>query len=117
MKTEMATSLIANERIEQLSTLALIVGVLAVFQWQWQWLFSIGLILLAVGTLGTLASQVINKNNLPRILERLSVIGMMVGILGMLQAWHIWLYENGFYLVALSTIGFIVVSHIDSPNE
>jgi hypothetical protein len=43
-------------------------------------------------------------------------VGMMVGILGMLQAWHIWLYENGFYVLALSTLAFIIVSHVGSPE-
>jgi hypothetical protein len=42
---------------------------------------------------------------------------MMIGILGMLQPWQIWLYENGFYVLGISTLGFIIVSHIPSPQE
>lgn len=115
MKTE--NSLIDAERIEQFSTLALVAGVLLIFQTWYQGLSWLGLTLLAIGVLGTLTAQAINKNYIARIIERMTVIGMMIGILGMLQTWQIWMYENGFYLLALSTLGFIIVSHIGSPDE
>ncbi|MGJ3239900.1 MAG: hypothetical protein ACFE0Q_14405 [Anaerolineae bacterium] len=116
MKTD-TPRMLDIERLEQLSVILLAIGVLAVFQWGWQWLYVLGLVLLVVGTLGDFAGQLIKRNYIARIIERLTVIGMMVGILGMLQPWHIWLYENGFYMVALSTIGFIVVSHISTPED
>lgn len=115
MKTEANSGFFDAERIEQFSTLALILGVVAVFQWGIASLYWLGLLLLALGTVGTLASQVLQKNYLARIIERMTVVGMMVGILGMLQPWQIWLYENGFYVLAISTLGFIIVSHIGSP--
>lgn len=116
MQTENNTPALNGERIEQISMLSLAVGVLAVFQSGVAGLSTIGLLLLAVGTIGILVAQVIQRNYPARIIERLTVVGMMVGILGMLQPWQIWLYENGFYLLALSTLGFIVVSHIGSPE-
>ncbi len=117
MKTEANSGFFDVERIEQFSTLALILGVLAIFQWGIASLYWIGLLLIGLGTIGTLYSQVMRKNYLARIIERMTVVGMMVGILGMLQPWQIWLYENGFYILALSTLGFIIVSHIGSPDE
>jgi len=118
MKTEMNSAPFFDaERVEQLSTLSLAVGVLLVFQWAYSWLFPVGLLLLVIGTIGTLAGQVIQKNYIARVIERMTVVGMMVGILGMLQPWQIWLYENGFYVLAISTLAFIIVSHIGSPEE
>lgn len=117
MKTEANSGFFDVERIEQFSTLALILGVLAIFQWGVANLYWLGLLLIGLGTIGTLYSQVMQKNYLARIIERMTVVGMMVGILGMLQPWQIWLYENGFYILALSTLGFIIVSHIGSPDE
>lgn len=116
MKTETNSTFLDAEQIEQLSTLALIPGVLAVFQWGYSWLFPVGLFLLVIGTAGTLAGQVLQRNHIARIVERMMVVGMMVGILGMLQPWHILLYQYGFYVLALSTLSFIIVSHIESPD-
>ncbi len=116
MKIETREAVVSSERVEQLSTLALIAGVIFVFQWSFQWLYVIGVGLLIVGSVGTFISQVMKKQPMIRILERMTTVGMMVGILGMLQSWDIWLYENGFYLLALSTLGFIIVSHISSPE-
>lgn len=117
MKTKNNTTFFDHERIEQVSTLVLIPGVLAVFQWGYSWLFPIGLFLLAIGTAGTLVGQVLQRNHIARIVERMMVVGMMVGILGMLQPWHILLYQYGFYVLALSTLSFIIVSHIESPDD
>ena len=118
MKTEVnAAPFFDAERVEQVSTLSLVAGLLLVFQWGYSWLFPVGLALLAIGTIGTLAGQVIQKTYVARILERMMVVGMMVGIVGMLQAWQIWFYENGFYILGISTLGFIIVSHIGSPEE
>ena len=36
--------------------------------------------------------------------------------LGMLQPWHIWLYENGFYVLGISTLAFIIALHIETPT-
>ncbi|MEM9955434.1 MAG: hypothetical protein AAF846_27780 [Chloroflexota bacterium] len=105
-----------SERIEQLSVFALVLGILFIFQWWTQSLYSVGLALLIIGSVGTLASQVMQKRKIVQILERLSVVGMMVGIAGMLQPWQIWLYENGFYLLLIATVGFIILSHMDTSE-
>jgi len=115
MKTESSPAFLDHERIEQISTISLILGVLFIFQWGFQALSTVGLLLLAIGAAGTLAGQVIQRNYLARIVERMAVVGMMVGIAGMLQPWHILLYQNGFYVLAISTLTFIIVSHINSP--
>jgi Na+/proline symporter len=117
MKTETTLQALDTERLEQISTFALIIGVLAVFQSGISWLYWLGLMLLIVGTVGTFAGQLLTKSHVPRIVERMAVVGMMVGILGMLQSWHIWLYENGFYVLGISTLAFIIVSHVESPSE
>lgn len=116
MKTETNSTFFDAEQIEQLSTLALILGVLAVFQWGYAQLSSVGLLLVALGTVGTLAGQVIQGNYIARIVERMAVVGMMVGILGMLQPRYILLYQYGFYVLAISTLTFIIVSHIEEPR-
>ena len=116
MKTEIQSPMLDTERIEQFSTIALVVGVLAVYQSGFTWLYWIGLALLALGAIGTLASQVMQQNRIMRIIERMAVVGMMTGILGMLQPWHIWLYENGFYVLGISTLAFIIALHIETPT-
>jgi hypothetical protein len=117
MASQTANNSLDTHQIERLSTLALLLGILAVFQSNFVWLFWLGIALLAIGAVGTLASEVLKGQPLPRLLERLTIVGMMIGILGMLQPWQIWLYENGFYVLGISTLGFIIVSHIPSPQE
>ncbi len=46
------------------------------------------------------------------LLERVTVFGMMAGVIGMFQPWHIVWYGWGFIILALSTLAFIVVSHL-----
>ena len=117
MKTETNATFLDHERIEQLSTISLVLGVVFIFQWGFQALSTVGLLLLALGTAGTLAGQVIQRNYVARIIERMAVVGMMVGIAGMLQPWQIWLYENGFYVLGISTLTFIIFSHVASPED
>jgi hypothetical protein len=52
-----------------------------------------------------------NKVVLKR-LEQLVVLGMVLGTIGMFQPWNLDLYQYGFALLALSTLGFIIVSHV-----
>lgn len=46
------------------------------------------------------------------LLERLSVFGMMAGVIGMFQPWDIVWYGWGFIVLLISTLAFIVVSHL-----
>jgi hypothetical protein len=55
------------------------------------------------------------RNNLLALvplLERLTVIGMMAGVIGMFQPWDILWYGWGFIVLFISTLAFIVVSHL-----
>jgi hypothetical protein len=46
-----------------------------------------------------------------RILERIVIAAMLLGIVGMFQPWVIELYTWGFHLVFFGTLAFIVISH------
>lgn len=52
-----------------------------------------------------------NSNVLKRA-EQLIVAGMVMGTIGMFQPWALDLYQYGFILLALSTLAFIVISHL-----
>lgn len=58
---------------------------------------------------------------MPRKTHRLlegSVIGAMIlGFIGMFQPWEIDLYHVGFVLLLVSTLVFIVVSHIPTQQQ
>ena len=105
------------ELLERGASITLIVGGLAVFQGGYQFLYLFGLFLLIIGVIVTLASQIIKREIWLKTVERLVILGMMIGILGMLQPWNIWLYENGFYVLGISTLAFIVVLHIPVNND
>ena len=44
--------------------------------------------------------------------ERVIIALMLLGIVGMFQPFAIALYRYGFLLLLISTIGFIIISHI-----
>lgn len=55
------------------------------------------------------------RNNIVSLvpfLERLTVVGMVAGVVGMFQPWDIRWYGWGFIVLAISTLAFIVVSHL-----
>lgn len=104
------------ELLERGASIALLIGVFAVFQWSYQALFQVGLFLLAFGLVATFASQILKREKWLSVVERIVILFMMIGILGMLQSWNIWFYENGFYLLAISTLTFIIVQHIPPPE-
>jgi hypothetical protein len=47
-----------------------------------------------------------------RLLLRIVIATMLLGIVGMFQPFRIELYTLGFHLVLIGTLAFIVVSHI-----
>ncbi len=49
-------------------------------------------------------------------LTKLSIAGIMVGILFMIQPWVFALFKVGFLALLVSTLTFIVVSHIPEPG-
>jgi hypothetical protein len=46
------------------------------------------------------------------IIERLTIAGIVLGIIGMFQPWVFSAYKYGFLLLLLSTLAFILWSHI-----
>lgn len=103
--------------IESVGTLLLLAGLIAVFQRSSDVVAQIGLGGLALGTLALVGVMVIRRKPWQLVVERAAIIGMVVGILGMLQAWDIQLYEYGFYLLFVSTIGFIVILHVPVEDD
>jgi hypothetical protein len=107
---------IDTDVIEQLSNIAFLLGVIAIAQGTFVAGFWLGVALLVLGVAGILGSAVLRRAAWQRILERLAILGMMTGLLGMFQSWQISLYENGFYILGISTLVFIIVSHIPAPQ-
>lgn len=103
--------------IESGANIALIIAVICVFQGSSEVLYQLGLLLIVVGVLGILGAMVFKRVGLITILERSSVLGMVLGILGMLQPWNIVWYENGFYLLAIMTLGFIIILHFPTEDS
>ena len=98
--------------LEQASLILLLVGGYAVFQWRRMDDYEIGLWFLRIGFLGYVVGIFLNRAGIVATLERALILLMIFGMLGMFQSWNIKNYEQGFYLLGLATLGFIVVSHI-----
>jgi len=98
--------------LHQIPNILLIIGVIAIYQSGIEALYTLGLVLLAVGMITKVASLIVNRTRVLSIFEQLSVIGMFIGILWMLQAWDIKLYEYGFVILGICTLAFIVIIHI-----
>lgn len=111
------SSLLDSGTLESGGSLLLLAGIILVYQRSSEALSNIGLLLLIVAFGVTVAALLMKRTPWQRLLERIAVFGMAVGILGMLQPWQIRLYENGFYVVGLSTLMFIIVSHIPVSEE
>jgi len=72
-------------------------------------------ILLAFISLINMSASVLNDNISPRIyraIERVLIVGIVSGIVGMFQPWLLILYKIGFLVLLVSTLGFIWWSHI-----
>ncbi len=72
-------------------------------------------ILLAYITLIAILSSALNDAIHPRLHQtilRLIIAGIILGILGMFQPWAMALYTNGFTLLLISTLLYIMWSHI-----
>jgi hypothetical protein len=50
-------------------------------------------------------------------IERLMIIGIVLGVVGMFQPWWFLAYRYGFNLLLISTLGFILWSHIRPRRE
>lgn len=45
-------------------------------------------------------------------ITRLCIAGIILGILGMIQPWVFELFRYGFYVLLISTLVYIVISHV-----
>jgi len=104
------------EVVEQMANVALVLGIIGIFQGVTQIGFWIGVIALVVSVA---ASVMVSRSHQHRVqvVEKFAILGMIIGILGMLQPWQVYLYQYGFLLLFASTITFIVVSHISVPKK
>ena len=72
-------------------------------------------IILAFISLIALVASVLS-HNIPgsayRPIERILIGGIVVGVIGMFQPWLLILYKIGFIVLLVSTLGFILWSHI-----
>lgn len=103
--------------LERLSILAFILGIVGVFQGGTESLYLLGRGLLVLGVLGYSFSQLPARIGWQRFAERTTLLLLMIGILGMFQPWEILYYEYGFYLTGLSTLAFIIISHLPAKDE
>jgi hypothetical protein len=103
--------------IISISAFGFLLGIVGVFQpWGLQY-FQIGLILLAINSwLFVIASHIAKPEIVPSLI-RLSVVGKILGIIGMLQYWDIQYFQYGFYLLGICTILFIVAAHLPVKEE
>lgn len=103
--------------IERIGSFMLIAGILCVFQWKYENWYEVGRILLQAGLGLYLVGMLINRTPILKFIERTIVSLMMIGMLGMFQPWNIKYYEDGFYLLAGTTLAFIIISHIPAPQN
>lgn len=72
-------------------------------------------IILTFITLITLVASVLN-DNIPRrthqLVERIIIFGIVGGVIGMFQPWWFLAYKYGFSVLLISTLSFILWSHI-----
>ena len=72
-------------------------------------------IILTFITLISLVASVLN-DNIPRrthqLVERIIIFGIVGGVIGMFQPWWFLAYKYGFSILLISTLSFILWSHI-----
>jgi hypothetical protein len=72
-------------------------------------------IILAFVTLVWLAATALSHNIPERIyrpIERITIAGIVLGVVGMFQPWSFTAYRVGFFVLFFSTLAFILWSHI-----
>ncbi len=72
-------------------------------------------IVLTFITIIVLVASVLS-NNIPeriyRPLETVCILGIVLGVVGMFQPWSLAVYRYGFFLLLISTLAFILWSHV-----
>jgi hypothetical protein len=77
-------------------------------------------ILLAFISLINMSSSVLNDHIPLRIylvIERILIVGIVLGVVGMFQPWLMIFYKIGFMVLLVSTLGFIWWSHVKPKRE
>jgi hypothetical protein len=77
-------------------------------------------ILLGFITVITVVARLLNDyidSRLYRIIETIIIVGIVLGVVGMFQPWHMAFYTNGFTLLLISTLSFILWSHVRPKGE
>jgi hypothetical protein len=72
-------------------------------------------ILLGFITVITVVARLLNDNIDPKLyktIESIIIAGIVLGIIGMFQPWHIIFYKNGFRVLLISTLAFMLWSHV-----
>lgn len=103
--------------VQRTANLAILLGIVGIFQGGSEPVFIIGSVLLVIGVAAYLLSLIWGRIGWHQFAERAIVLVMMVSILGMLQPWNIQFYETGFYGLAIATLAFIIISHITVAEE
>jgi len=50
-------------------------------------------------------------------IERIMIAGIVLGVIGMFQPWAFALFGWGFLLLAISTLGFTIISNVPVKKE
>ena len=77
-------------------------------------LIFIGIIIAFIDFIILVATRL--NNNIPegvyRTIERILIVGIVFGVVGMFQPFTVWWYTIGFVVLLVSTIGYIFWSHL-----
>ena len=77
-------------------------------------------IILTFITLISIAASILN-DNIPRrthqLVERIIIFGIVSGVIGIFQPWWFLAYKYGFSVLLISTLSFILWSHIRPKRE
>jgi hypothetical protein len=82
-------------------------------------LIFVSIILTFIAIINMVAS-VLNNNidpRLHRIIESIIIAGIVLGVVGMFQPWLLIFYKYGFIVLLISTLSFILWSHILPRSE
>ena len=82
-------------------------------------LIFVAIILTFIAVIYVVASMLDNNISLRahRIIEQILIVGIILGVVGMFQPWLFEGYKYGFVLLLISTLSFILWSHITPKQE
>ncbi len=82
-------------------------------------LIFVAIILTFIAVIYVVASMLDNNisQRAHRIIEQILIVGIVLGVVGMFQPWFFEGYKYGFVLLLISTLSFILWSHITPKRE